>query len=225
MIDRRSLTLAIGAAAFVAARPASATGQRFTQAAFDAAQGRGQADPRRGDRAMVPHLPGPAADPSEVDGRAAFRELVFLSVDFDSQKDVVRALNVRSQSTLVVFKGRPRSAGPPVTPTRRASPLSWRRASDQRGARRETTPCCHHRLRLRSRDRVDPVALRPAHPAHRARRRRIRAPRGPLVSPPVSRCPSPSSASLSPPSVSPSASISRPSARWPASSCWRSASP
>jgi hypothetical protein len=30
---------------------------------------------------------------------------VLLSVDFDSQKDALRRLNVRSQSTLIVFRG------------------------------------------------------------------------------------------------------------------------
>ncbi|MCZ8313619.1 thioredoxin family protein [Phreatobacter sp.] len=114
MIDRRSLMLAAGAAAIVAARPASATGQRFTQAAFDAAQAAGKpilvevtAPWCPTCRAQQPILQKLTAEPR-------FRDLIFLSVDFDSQKDVVRALNVRSQSTLVVFKGRAevgRSAG------------------------------------------------------------------------------------------------------------------
>ena len=38
------------------------------------------------------------ADPS-------FKELVVYTVDFDSQKDVVRALGAQMQSTLVVFHG------------------------------------------------------------------------------------------------------------------------
>ena len=45
---------------------------------------------------------------------AAFRDLVILVVDFDTQKDVVRALRARSQSTLIVFNGtheRGRSVG------------------------------------------------------------------------------------------------------------------
>lgn len=36
----------------------------------------------------------------------AFRDLVILVVDFDNQKDVVRALRARSQSTLIVFNGK-----------------------------------------------------------------------------------------------------------------------
>ena len=34
-----------------------------------------------------------------------YRNLVVLKADFDAQKDDLRALNVRSQSTLIVFKG------------------------------------------------------------------------------------------------------------------------
>jgi thioredoxin 1 len=34
-----------------------------------------------------------------------FKNFVILEVDFDSQKDAVRSLKARSQSTLIVFKG------------------------------------------------------------------------------------------------------------------------
>ena len=34
-----------------------------------------------------------------------YKDLVVFKVDFDKQKDVARALNVRSQSTLIVYKG------------------------------------------------------------------------------------------------------------------------
>lgn len=48
--------------------------------------------------AQKPILNKLAADP-------AFKEMVILRVDFDSQKDVVRTLNARSQSTLIVYRG------------------------------------------------------------------------------------------------------------------------
>ena len=35
----------------------------------------------------------------------AFKDLVIFKVDFDSQKDVVRALGARAQSTLIAFRG------------------------------------------------------------------------------------------------------------------------
>ena len=34
-----------------------------------------------------------------------FKDLVVFKIDFDTQKDALRALNVRAQSTLIVFKG------------------------------------------------------------------------------------------------------------------------
>jgi thioredoxin-like negative regulator of GroEL len=114
VINRRSLMLAAGATAFAAMHPAGAAAQRFTQAAFDAAQAAGKpilvevtAPWCPTCRAQQPILQKLTAEPR-------FRDLVFLSVDFDSQKDVLRSLRVQSQSTLVVFKGRQevgRSAG------------------------------------------------------------------------------------------------------------------
>jgi hypothetical protein len=35
-----------------------------------------------------------------------FKDMVAFEIDFDSQKDLLRKLNVRSQSTLIVFKGK-----------------------------------------------------------------------------------------------------------------------
>lgn len=116
MIHRRAFILAATALTAVAvpAVPVIAAGQRFTQAAFEAAQAAGKpilvevtAPWCPTCRAQQPILQKLTAEPR-------FRDLVFLSVDFDSQKDVLRTLNVQSQSTLVVFKGRQevgRSAG------------------------------------------------------------------------------------------------------------------
>jgi thiol-disulfide isomerase/thioredoxin len=115
MIHRRAFILAASAlAAAVPSLPASAAAQRFTQAAFEAAQAAGKpilvevtAPWCPTCRAQQPILQKLAAEPR-------FRDLVFLSVDFDSQKDVLRTLRVQSQSTLVVFKGKQevgRSAG------------------------------------------------------------------------------------------------------------------
>ena len=115
MIHRRTFIIASAALAAAApALPATAAAQRFTQAAFAAAQAAGKpilvevtAPWCPTCRAQQPILQKLTAEPR-------FRDLVFFSVDFDSQKDVLRALNVQSQSTLVVFKGRQevgRSAG------------------------------------------------------------------------------------------------------------------
>ncbi len=114
VIDRRSLMLAASATALAAMHPAGAAAQRFTQAAFEAAQAAGKpillevtAPWCPTCRAQQPILQKLTTDPR-------FRDLVFLSVDFDSQKDVLRSRERQSQSTLVVFKGRQevgRSAG------------------------------------------------------------------------------------------------------------------
>jgi thioredoxin-like negative regulator of GroEL len=42
---------------------------------------------------------------SDLLANDAFKNMVALRVDFDTQKDVVRALGARSQSTLIVFIG------------------------------------------------------------------------------------------------------------------------
>lgn len=64
-------------------------------------------------RAQKPILAELLADPK-------FKDVVVLSVDFDSQKDAVRALKAQSQSTLIVFKGETET-GRSVGDTRKAS--------------------------------------------------------------------------------------------------------
>ncbi len=53
---------------------------------------------------MVPDLQG-APILSKLEGEPRFANLNVFHVDFDSQKDVLKALNVQKQSTLIVFKG------------------------------------------------------------------------------------------------------------------------
>lgn len=77
----------------------------FTDAALSAAQATGKpvlveihADWCPTCRAQTATLNKLAEDPR-------FKDVIVLRVDFDSQKDVVRKLKARSQSTLIVFKG------------------------------------------------------------------------------------------------------------------------
>lgn len=77
----------------------------FTQQAFAAAQKEGKpilvdvaADWCPVCAKQHPIIAQLASDP-------AFRDFVFYKVDFDTQKDVVRSLNVRWQSTLIAFRG------------------------------------------------------------------------------------------------------------------------
>lgn len=77
----------------------------FTDAALSAAQATGKpvlveihADWCPTCRAQTATLNKLAEDPR-------FKDVIVLHVDFDSQKDAVRKLKARSQSTLIVFKG------------------------------------------------------------------------------------------------------------------------
>lgn len=89
-----------------AALPAAAAEIKpFTTAAFEAAQAAGK--PILVD-VTAPWCPTCKAQHpilSELEAAPKFKDLVVLDVDFDSQKDVLRALKVRMQSTLIAFKG------------------------------------------------------------------------------------------------------------------------
>jgi thiol:disulfide interchange protein len=107
-MHRRLLLAALPALAVAAAaRPARAAERApFTDAAFDAAQAAGRpvlvevtAPWCPTCRAQRPHVEATLADPR-------LARAVMFTVDFDSQKDALRRLNVRSQSTLVAFAGR-----------------------------------------------------------------------------------------------------------------------
>ncbi len=108
MIHRRHFVLtalpAIGLA-LSTSRAHAATDAPFTQDAFAAAQKAG--------KPILLHVTAPwcptctAQKPilGKIAADATFKDLVILRIDFDSQKDVVRAMNVRSQSTLIAFRG------------------------------------------------------------------------------------------------------------------------
>ncbi len=99
--------LAIGLClSFARAVPAqAATEAAFTQSAFEASEKAG--------RPILVHVTAPwcptcAAQKPTIEKLAAdptYQTLVIYKVDFDSQKDVLRALGVRSQSTLIAFHG------------------------------------------------------------------------------------------------------------------------
>ena len=107
MIPHR-LLLAIGilASVMVGSLPAvAADWKAFSQAEFSAAQEAGK--PILVDitapwcptcRAQKPIL-------EELTAKPEFKDLVVLVVDFDNQKDDVRALKAQRQSTLITFKG------------------------------------------------------------------------------------------------------------------------
>lgn len=108
MTTRRSFIIAtpLALGGIATARSARAAERAaFTPAAFSAAQAANKpiivevtAPWCPTCRAQKPHIEATMADP-------ALRDAVLLSVDFDSQKDALRQLNVRTQSTLIAFRG------------------------------------------------------------------------------------------------------------------------
>ncbi|ASU41520.1 thiol reductase thioredoxin [Herbaspirillum sp. meg3] len=97
-----------------------AAGQHYAQAQFDALNKSGKpvvvhvhADWCPTCRAQDPIVSALIKDP-------AFKNVSFLEVDFDAQKDVVKAFNVTQQSTLIVFKGG-KEVGRSTGDTRKAS--------------------------------------------------------------------------------------------------------
>jgi thioredoxin 1 len=106
MLSRRTVLFAAAAASFAAEAPAfAATPQPFNDAVFTEAQKAGKpifvaihASWCPICKAQTPILAQLMADPK-------FKELVYFTVDFDSQKDLVRRFGARMQSTLISFKG------------------------------------------------------------------------------------------------------------------------
>jgi len=79
--------------------------QKFSDAAFDSAMKAGK--PILVDVAApwCPTCKAQAPVIKSAAGEARFKDLVILQVDFDSQKDALKRLGARSQSTLITFKG------------------------------------------------------------------------------------------------------------------------
>jgi thioredoxin len=106
MIVMRSLFAGLVALILIGAMPASAAEWKdFTADEFAAAQAAGK--PILIDvfaawcpvcRAQNPILVQLAKEPK-------YKDLVAFKIDFDNQKDALRALNVQRQSALIVFKG------------------------------------------------------------------------------------------------------------------------
>jgi thioredoxin 1 len=106
MLTRRSMLAAVLAAGTLAASPARAdNAHAFDAKAFTAAQKAGKPI------LIAVHAPWcptcKAQDPILNDLRAdpKFKDLVYFVIDFDSQKDLLKRFGVRSQSTLIAFRG------------------------------------------------------------------------------------------------------------------------
>ncbi len=103
MLSRRGVLASLALLASLA--PAVAAEQPYSQAAFAAAQGAG--------KSIIVHVFAPwcptcqAQEPvvQKLESDPAFAGVETFRVDFDSQKDALRALKANRQSTLIVFKG------------------------------------------------------------------------------------------------------------------------
>ena len=84
----------------------AAPGQRFTQANFEAAQASGKSIVVEVTAPWCPTCKAQAPIVKSLMGKPELKGVALMTVDFDSQKDVLQKLNVRQQSTLIAFKGK-----------------------------------------------------------------------------------------------------------------------
>lgn len=107
MLSRRALlamATALPAALSLTATSASA-GEKFTLQALEAAQKAGKSILVEVAAPWCPTCKAQQPIIEWLEKDAKFKDFVFLKLDFDSQKDELRKLNARNQSTLIVFKG------------------------------------------------------------------------------------------------------------------------
>jgi thiol-disulfide isomerase/thioredoxin len=104
-LTRRAIIAAGLAISLASSAALAATKVPFTQASFEAAKQAGKPILIEVTAPWCPTCKAQAPILSELTGQARFKDLQTFTVDFDSQKDALKALNVRMQSTLIIFKG------------------------------------------------------------------------------------------------------------------------
>jgi thiol-disulfide isomerase/thioredoxin len=121
MLSRRSVLVAAIAASAGAFASALAAGPRpFDAAAFAEAQKAGKPIFIGIHASWCPICKAQAPILAELMADPKFKDLVYFTVDFDSEKDLVRRFGARMQSTLISFKGA-KEKGRSVGDTNRAS--------------------------------------------------------------------------------------------------------
>jgi len=106
MLSRRSILFAAAAASAAAVAPVSAAGpQPFDDAAFAAAQKAGKPIFIGIHASWCPICKAQAPILAELMADSKFKTLAYFTIDFDSQKDLVRRFGAQKQSTLISFKG------------------------------------------------------------------------------------------------------------------------
>ena len=100
-----ALALSLGGTAAITSPAPAAEAQAFSPAAFDAAKAAGRPILIDVSAPWCPTCKAQRPILTKLEAEPRFKDLVVFSVDFDSQKDVLRTFNVRMQSTLICFKG------------------------------------------------------------------------------------------------------------------------
>jgi thioredoxin len=105
MFSRLLAAMMIGATVLSGTVAWAATEAPFTQQAFSAAQTAGKPILVDITASWCPTCASQRPILSQLMNDPAFKDLTVYQVDFDSQKDVVRGLGARMQSTLIAFHG------------------------------------------------------------------------------------------------------------------------
>lgn len=109
MFSRRSVLASFVMLAMAA--PAFAMEEKaFNSADFQAARKAGKSILVEIHASWCPTCKAQAPILSELTANPKFKDLVIYRVDFDTQKDAVRAFGARMQSTLIAFKGEKETA-------------------------------------------------------------------------------------------------------------------
>jgi thiol-disulfide isomerase/thioredoxin len=103
-LSRRAVLAAGLAASLLSSAAFGAAKSPFTQASFEAANKAGKPILVEVTAPWCPTCKAQAPILGELSAQDRFKDLQTFSVDFDSQKDVLKSFNVQMQSTLIVFK-------------------------------------------------------------------------------------------------------------------------
>lgn len=121
MIERRQVLVGLAFVVGLALQPAVAAEPiAFSSGAFEAAKSSGKSVLVEVTAPWCPTCKAQKPILSELKAQPKFKDVVVFSVDFDSQKDALRALNAQRQSTLIAFKGA-QEVGRSVGDTNKAS--------------------------------------------------------------------------------------------------------
>ncbi len=101
-----ALTLPLAAALMLAGAARAAAPVPFDPAAFEAAQGEGRPILVQISAPWCPICKTQKPILATLAAEPRFKDLAVFTIDFDSQRDLVRRFEARMQSTLIVYKGK-----------------------------------------------------------------------------------------------------------------------